>query len=524
MNTEKIYLAICIIAAIIPFFSSYRQLQMLQQNSYFPSRYFKWVYDSYFTQFTGLTIVFCALSIIIRFNYVIDLIIVCLLLAVQIADAILTHKKSIKKLVFTARIKRIYVAQTLIMLVAFLLATNTGNIAKGVFFSILLLLSVFSPLLTLIDWGITWPIEKIFNLYYKYDAEEKIDACKNLTVIGVTGSYGKTSTKFILARLLSEKYNVLTTPLSYNTTLGVVKTVRENLRPHHDIFVCEMGAKTNGDIKEICDIVKPDMGLITSVGAQHLETFKNIGNVFKTKFELYDAVKKKNGDVFVNIESKTIAANCENKDCKTYGLVGGQFYADNITYSKSGSTFTLVLETERIEVSTKLLGRHNVINIVGAAAIAYKMGVTPEQIKFAISRLESTEHRLEIKSTVNGSTMIDDAYNANPEGCIEALNVLSHFEGMQKAIITPGLVELGDKEYDFNYKLGLAATSVCDIIILVGQKRSAPFTDAISTTDFNSEKVFVASSFAEAMNIYSQFANSKTVVLVENDLPDNYLN
>ena len=359
MNTEKIYLAICIIAAIIPFFSSYRQLQMLQQNSYFPSRYFKWVYDSYFTQFTGLTIVFCALSIIIRFNYVIDLIIVCLLFAVQIADAILTHKKSIKKLVFTARIKRIYVAQTLIMLVAFLLATNTGNIAKGVFFSILLLLSVFSPLLTLIDWGITWPIEKIFNLYYKYDAEEKIDACKNLTVIGVTGSYGKTSTKFILARLLSEKYNVLTTPLSYNTTLGVVKTVRENLRPHHDIFVCEMGAKTNGDIKEICDIVKPDMGLITSVGAQHLETFKNISNVFKTKFELYDAVKKKNGDVFVNIESKTIAANCENKDCKTYGLVGGQFYADNITYSKSGSTFTL----------------------------EYKMGVTPEQLKFAISRI-----------------------------------------------------------------------------------------------------------------------------------------
>ena len=174
---EKIYIAICIIAAIIPFFSSYRQLQMLQQNSYFPSRYMKWVYDSFFTPFTGLTIVFCALSIIIRFNYVIDLIIVCALLLINAADLILTHKKSIKKLVFTARIQRILICQTVIMLAALLFAINTTNIAKGVCFSILLLLSVFSPLLTLIDWAVTWPIEKMFNLYYKYDAEEKIDDC-----------------------------------------------------------------------------------------------------------------------------------------------------------------------------------------------------------------------------------------------------------------------------------------------------------------------------------------------------------
>ncbi len=524
MNTEKIYLAICIVAAIIPFFSSYRQIQMLQQNSYFPTRYIKWAYDSYFTQFTGLTVVFCALSIIIRFNFLIDLIIICSLLALQIADVVKAYKKSIKKLVFTARVKRIYIVQTLLMLIALLLAVNTTNIAKGVFFSVLLLLSVFSPLLTLADWAITWPIEKLFNLYYIKSAAEKVEGCKNLTVIGVTGSYGKTSTKFILARLLSEKYNVLATPLSYNTTLGVVKTVRENLRAHHDIFICEMGAKNIGDIKEICDIVKPNMGIITSVGPQHLETFKTTENVFNTKFELYDSVKQKRGDIFVNIDSELISANIEHKDCITYGALGGEYFAENITYSKSGSTFTLVLEADRIEVSTRLLGRHNVTNIVGAAAIAYKLGVTPEQLKFAISRLEATEHRLEIKNSVAGSVMIDDAYNANPEGCIEAVNVLSHFEDMKKVIITPGLVELGDKEYDFNYKLGLAAASVCDIIILVGQKRSAPFTDAIATTDFDGEKVFVASSFADAMNIYSRFADSKTVVLVENDLPDNYLN
>ena len=200
------------------------------------------------------------------------------------------------------------------------------------------------------------------------------------------------------------------------------------------------------------------------------------------------------------------------------------YYAENIRYSKNGSTFTLVLETEKIEVTTRLLGHHNVVNIVGAAAIAYKMGVTPEQIKFAISRLEPTEHRLEIKSSVAGSTMLDDAYNANPEGCIEAVKVLSHFEGMQKVIITPGLIELGDKEYECNYNLGLEAAKYCDIMIFVGKNRSKPMTDAAKAANFPEDKVFVAQSFREAMEIYSKFADSNSVVLLENDLPDNYLN
>ena len=120
--------------------------------------------------------------------------------------------------------------------------------------------------------------------------------------------------------------------------------------------------------------------------------------------------------------------------------------------------------------------------------------------------------------------MIDDAYNANPEGCIEAVNVLSHFGDMKKVIITPGLVELGNKEYDFNYKLGLAATKVCDEIILVGQNRSKPMCDAINTTDFPKDSVHVVSSYAEALQVLSGFADENTVYLVENDLPDNYLN
>jgi UDP-N-acetylmuramoyl-tripeptide--D-alanyl-D-alanine ligase len=145
------------------------------------------------------------------------------------------------------------------------------------------------------------------------------------------------------------------------------------------------------------------------------------------------------------------------------------------------------------------------------------------EIAFAISRLTPTEHRLELKSSVKGSLLIDDAYNANPEGCLEAVNVLGSFEGMQKVIITPGLVELGDREFDCNKALGTAAAKVCDKIIFVGQKRSEPLVAGVRETAFDTNNMYIAASFKEAMEIYSGFADQNSVVLLENDLPDNYL-
>ena len=129
-----------------------------------------------------------------------------------------------------------------------------------------------------------------------------LQSCSNITVIGITGSYGKTSVKFYLNKLLSAKYNVLMTPESFNTPLGVVKTIRTSLKATHEIFICEMGAKNINDIKEICDIVHPKHGVITSIGPQHLESFKTVENVVKTKFELADAIDK-NGMVFLNYEN-----------------------------------------------------------------------------------------------------------------------------------------------------------------------------------------------------------------------------
>ena len=156
--------------------------------------------------------------------------------------------------------------------------------------------------------------------------------------------------------------------------------------------------------------------------------------------------------------------------------------------------------------------------------MASELGVSDDDLKYAVASLKPTEHRLELKPTVNGSVMIDDAYNSNPEGCLEAVRVLGSFDGMQKVVITPGLVELGDKEYDSNFALGLEAAKICDIIIFVGKNRSKPMVDAVNTTEFDKTNMFVAQSFKEAMEIYLSFADSNTVLLIENDLPDNYLN
>ena len=308
--------------------------------------------------------------------------------------------------------------------------------------------------------------------------------------------------------------------------MGVVRTVRGMIKPQTQIFICEMGAKNRGDIKEICDIAHPKYGLITSVGAQHLETFKTVDNVFSTKFELADEVIKNGGDIFVNGESAELKARIKDGEkYRVYGLSDNlKYYAQDISYNRAGSSFALYLDGEQVRVTTKLLGLHSVINIVGAAALAHTLGVTANEIKFAVSALKPTEHRLELKTFNNNSLLIDDAYNANPEGCLEAVRVLGSFEGMKKTIITPGLIELGSKEYDANFALGAEAAKYCDRIILVGLNRSKPIRDGVESAGFDPENLHTVASFADTMKIYLPTADKDSIVLLENDLPDNYLN
>lgn len=517
-----------IFAALSGIFSLIRQFQMLQQNSYFPSRYFKWVKSSYTVDLCIDCMLFClSSSLYLGKRYILQSVLTALILAVRIFSAIRTQKHSVKKLVYTARIKRLFAAVIIIFTaLAVLYILFPASLAGEISSVLLFMITFIPPLATLLGWCVTFPVEKTVSQYYINDAKRILKKHSDLTVIGVTGSYGKTTTKFILERILSEHFNVVATPQSFNTPMGVVRTVRNMIKPQTQIFICEMGAKKRGDIKEICDIATPTHGIITSVGAQHLETFKTVDCVFSTKFELARAVQKNGGAVFVNGESAELKSRLENRgNYRVYGLDSNQkYYAENISYGRAGSSFTLVLDGEKISVTTKLLGIHSVINIVGAAALAHTLGVTADEIKFAIAALKPTEHRLELKNFKNNSLLIDDAYNANPEGCLEAVRVLGSFDGMKKTIITPGLIELGAKEYEANFSLGAEAAKYCDRIILVGLNRSKPIRDGVESVSFPSANLHTTASFAEAMKLYLSFADKNSIVLLENDLPDNYLN
>lgn len=518
-----LHLSLCLIV-VNCLFSVTKQLHMLQQNSYFNSRYWNWLLHGYskgdqiillidlaikaFFLFSGylpwLCLIYCGFS--------------CLIAGIR---CFWTQKHAIKPLVFTARVKRMYLTAGL--LTAFPTIFSFVFPSLNVIFFALVLLFQISPLLTFLVNGLNHPLESLIRLYYISDAKKNLRSRKNLIVVGVTGSYGKTSTKYILERLLSEKYNVCMTPGSFNTTLGVVRTVREHMKPDCQLFLCEMGAKKSGDIKEICDIVHPQYGVITSVGPQHLQTFGTVENVCRTKFELADAVKLANGTVFLNFDNEYILQKAEEYPKISYGCnAQADVRAQNISCNRAGSSFELCIGDTVIPVTTKLLGRHNILNVLAAAAVAHELGVSELDIKYAISQLSATEHRLQMKPFFGGSLLIDDAYNSNPEGSREAVNVLGSFDGMKKIIVTPGMIELGEKEYEYNYQLGLQMARQCDRIYAVGKNHAKPFVDAANEIGFDSEQLIVAETFARALEDLKKICDSNTVVLFENDLPDNY--
>lgn len=529
LNTHVLFSISCIFFSIAAVFSVTRQIQMLQQNSYFPKRYTAWLKENEVNRFLIKVPLFIFYSFLNLKNNAVLLCVFVYSVVYMIAcitSAVRQQKKSIIKLVFTARIKRMYTCYAVLLCAVSCLQVFVAKADYYWFLSLAFLLALLPYIAVYILWAIMYPAEKIITKHYIKDAKKVLNSFGGrLKIVGITGSYGKTGTKNILYKMLSEKYNTLITPKNFNTPMGVVRTLRENMRPETEVFICEMGAKKVGDIKELCDLVgNVDYGIITSVGPQHLDTFGDVRNVTNTKFELYDSVKASGGTVFANTDNKYIKEKSISVDIVAYGSDSlCEFYADNIEMAEIGQSFDLHLKDECINVHTKLLGQHNILNIVGSAALAYTMGVSAKQIAFAVSRLSAVEHRLELKPYIAGSTLIDDAYNANPEGCLEACRVLSRFKNKKRIIVTPGLVELGEKEYECNYNLGKEAAVCADVIILVGKQRSKPIADGVAAGGFNKDNLYIVSSFKEASEIFTPMCNKDTVLLFENDLPDNYL-
>jgi len=437
-------------------------------------------------------------------------------------------KNAKKPLVMTSRAKRLFAAIALVYVVvcgalwaldAFVLE---GTALSGLPLFLLMLLAAAGVLManTLVS-----PVEKAVQRWYMNDARRILARRDDLIRIGITGSYGKTSCKFILGTILSEKYNVLVPPASYNTPMGLTRVIREQLKSSHEVFIAEMGARHVGDIRELCELVRPKYGLLTSVGPQHLETFGTIENIAKTKYELIEGLPE-DGCAFFPADNEICRELYEKTTIEKHlfgvdydGAVSAR--AENIRCGSFGSRFDLVIGEERIACETRLLGKHNIANIVGCACVAYRLGLNPAQIRLGIRKLQPVEHRLQLVPTAGGVTVIDDAFNANPSGVRAAMEVLSAFEG-RKIVVTPGLVELGEREAEENRAFGQVMAGVADIVLLVGPKHTKPIYEGLVESGFSESAIQVFKSLSEATEALWKLAKPWDVVIFENDLPDNY--
>ncbi len=512
---ETVLFILCIISSLAAFaVSAIKFLHFFQLNSYRAKIHSKWICKN-FSKWApnligGIVLIFLSIwdGIGAKWMYLTTSALLILLSL---------PKKAKKPIVYTMRVKRLLVT-TFILLVLLAAAGYHSNAICVVISSLFLL----SPGFIMISNIINRPLELCITKHYINDAK-KLLSSSDAKVIGITGSYGKTSVKYYLSTLLKSKYNTLMTPESYNTPMGVVITIRSSLSALNEVFVCEMGAKRVGEIKEICDIVYPELGIITSVGPQHLETFKSLDNVKKTKFELADSLPV-NGTLFVNADDENIMSYIGDRKHIGYSVKGnGDYNAEIISLGEKGTTFKVTSPAgECEEFSTKLIGMHNVLNITGAIAVANSMGIDMKRLKAQVSKLEQVPHRLELVKKGN-DLIIDDAYNSNPTGTKAALETLSYFEGM-KILLTPGMVELGAKQEELNREFGKNAAKVCDYVILVGKHQTEPIYTGLKDENYSEDKIFVAETFSEAIT-HAYGLNAKgerKIILLENDLPDNY--
>ena len=532
---------IAILAGYTIFLTMRHNMHMFQLNGYKNDEHIHWIKKNLRQQWLlGYGLVLGILRVLFVFllpdklwvlTLIPDIIIVLTLLLDILVYRAMHRINTKKKLVYTARVKRMIVTIVILMVAVMVPVVIFAGVRP--LSGVLMILVSLQICLNIAANVINHPIEKSISNHYINDAKRMLKERPDLKIIGVTGSYGKTSMKFYLQTLLQSRYNVLVTPGNFNTPLGVTRTVREHLKPMHEIFICEMGARRVGEIKEICDMVHPDLGIITSVGPQHLETFFSMENIQKTKFELADAVPEE-GMVFLNGDNEYIREKAIEYSKKTFyytdaaegagtnaELING-YHATDISVSQFGTDFTVVTptgESERFRM--KLIGAHNVINVAGAIAVANYMGISLKDLRIPVRKIQPVEHRMEMKE--HGLvTIIDDAYNSNPVGSKAAVETLAMFDGT-RILITPGMVELGDKEEEYNYKFGTYAADCCDYILLVGRKHTAPIREGVLSKGFDESRVLVYDRLEEAMAYaYTIKGQGHKYILLENDLPDNY--
>lgn len=436
-----------------------------------------------------------------------------------------------KPLVMTGRAWRLLVTAAILCLVGVLVLPGVMHITWGfpldlgtwAVMTVVLVVGV-AEVLVVAD-HVNTPVQGTINHRYLRRARSRLTELSP-TVVGITGSFGKTSTKFAIETLAGEPGTVLATPGSYNTPLGVCRTINEQLQPAHSVFVVEMGAYGEGEIAELMAFVGPSIGVLTAIGPAHLERFGSMETIRRAKYEVVRDLPP-DGTAIMNVDDpivRELADSTTHVAVTRYGLdVAGQpdVTARDVVFGPKGTTMTVVDDRDggRVEIVTPLLGRHAVGHVLAGYATARVLGGTPDEIARASGRLRPVEHRLQLMDGAPGITIIDDAYNSNPQGAAAALEVLEEMDADNRIVVTPGMIELGGLQFEENRRFGEAVGRVADTLIVVARVNR----DAIAAgAGGKKAKIITVDSLDEAQVHLRELLRPGSVVLFENDLPDQY--
>ncbi len=440
-----------------------------------------------------------------------------------------------KPLVMTARMRRLVGVSALLATVVALapavwIALRSGpNVSSGSTLLVMLLIGfaladLLAPFVVWIAGLLLSPIEQRIHDGFKKQARSTIAARPDLLIVAITGSYGKTSTKGAVASVLGHRLSVLATPGSYNTPMGLCRVINTMLTRQHQALVLEMGMRYPGDIQELCDLVTPHIGIVTNVGVAHLETMGSQEAIAREKGTLVENLPA-DGVAILNADDPAVLAMRERTPARVVTVGTSQeadIRAEHIAFGADGTSFEVIDDTgDRATFSTDVLGLHNVMNVLFAIAVGRTQGLRLRAMAHAVKGMPAVEHRLKLRQE-GDIFILDDAFNANPVGARNAVDVLSRFETGQRIIVTPGMVELGDTQDDENRSFGSYMASRIDIALLVGHRQTRPIRDGLLSAGFPEQAIHTFASLAEAQDFLRTIRRAGDIVLYENDLPDHY--
>jgi UDP-N-acetylmuramoyl-tripeptide--D-alanyl-D-alanine ligase len=514
-------------------------LHLFQLEHYEPARLRVWVQRRN-TRFDATLLAACAAAgggLTVAAALDADVLVLVLGVATGIVLAGFGHRilrrPQAKPLVFTARARRLFgvalavPALVLVVAAVAVLMSAPAWIAPAIGTATGVLAILCAPELLFVANAAVKPIQNLDNRRFVQRARRKLDEIAPL-VIGITGSFGKTTTKACVAEVAELRGPAYATPASYNTYLGVVRAINEGLTAKHRAFIAEMGAYRLGDVAELCELVHPTIGVLTAIGPAHLERFGSLDTIEQAKGELAEQLPP-DGTYVTNADDKRCVRTAERARARVVlfsaaGNADADLTAAAIVMAEGTTRFTLRLrDSEEVTIRTRLLGRHNVANLLAAAAVGTSLELPLDAVGRALGRVSPPAHRLApIINRHAGIVVIDDAYNSNPVGAAAALEVLASHQAERRVLVTPGMVELGEREAEENERFGTQAAAVCDLVVLVGEERSKPILAGLSAASFPDSRIHVVANASEAQEVLAKTTRRGDVVLFENDLPDLY--